>query len=105
MTQVYPHEAWCPRCSVSHPPGTRTCLHCGGPVMPVRLVEEGQRGAAPPPPGPLEIPTRPEIVAPDDDDGGNAADRIARPLRIGIAGIWLVLAIVGALLRACSERG
>ncbi len=26
-----PYEVRCPRCDVSFPVGTRTCLHCGGP--------------------------------------------------------------------------
>lgn len=27
-----PYEVRCPRCDVSFPVGTRTCLHCGGPT-------------------------------------------------------------------------
>ena len=104
MTQFYPHEAWCPRCHVSHPPGTRRCLHCGGGVMPVRPVE-GMRSATPAAPrGPIEIPVPPDIVTEDEGEPAEAG-RVARPLRMGIAALWVVLAVVGALLRACAERG
>ena len=105
MTQVYPHEAWCPRCQVSHPPGTRRCLHCGGGVMPMRPVEGGRIAGPIPARGPIEVPTAPDMVPADEDAEREAAARVARPLRIGIATIWVVLAVVGTLLRACAERG
>lgn len=106
MTDFYLHEAWCPRCRVSHPPGTKRCLHCGGGVLPVRPVEgmrvQQQARVAR---GPIEIPTAPDIVAAPGDQEEDAAAPVARPFRIGIATIWVLLAVVGTILRSCAERG
>jgi hypothetical protein len=105
MIEVYPHEAWCPSCHVSHPPGTKRCLHCGGGVLPMRPVQ-GMRGLQPSVArGPIEIATAPDIVAAPDEEASEAAARMPRPFRIGIATIWVVLAVVGAILRSCAERG
>jgi hypothetical protein len=95
MITSYPQEAWCGRCHVSHPPGTRRCLHCGQPVLPVRpgatTAAAGELGRAVP------------IGAPEEEEA--EAPRGARPLRIGIATLWLILAAAGAILRSCAERG
>ena len=104
MTEIYPHEAWCPRCRVSHPPGTKRCLHCGHGVLPVRPVE-GMRASATMSRGPIEIPMAPDIVSEDAEREQGEMSRVARPLRFGIAAIWVVLAAAGAILRACTERG
>jgi hypothetical protein len=104
MTEFYANEAWCPSCAVSHPPGTKRCLHCGGAVMPLRPVVGMRSATTTAPPGPIEMATAPATA---EAAAGEAAERAtaARPMRIGIATIWIVLALVGSLLRACSERG
>jgi hypothetical protein len=98
MTGTVPYEAWCPTCQVSHPPGTRRCLHCGGPVAPSREGEAVWTAAAPPtgaaPPGHGR-------ASPADDD----AARRARPLQVATAVLWILLAIAAAVARACAERG
>lgn len=101
MTQTSAYEAWCPRCRVTHPPGTRRCLHCGGPVLAERPAAGGiasgpvvRQGAAAPWP----------IEAGEDEEAREPA-RAARPLKIGMAALWIVLAIVTGILRACAERG
>ena len=102
MTQTLAHEAWCPSCRVTHPPGTRRCLHCGGPVLPERPVAGGIA------PGPV---VRPGAAAPwpieagQDEEAREPVVRAVRPLKIGMAALWVVLAIVTGILRACAERG
>jgi hypothetical protein len=56
-----PYEWWCPRCQVTHPPGTRVCIHCGGPVGPERSPGRDRLAAI----GALGWPDRPN--APPDD--------------------------------------
>jgi hypothetical protein len=98
MKPTYPHESWCPHCRVTHPPGTRRCLHCGGGVLPHR-PEAGAREAARI--QPFDRAGGPE---PEDEDAAQLP-RAARPLRIGVASLWLLLALAGAILRTCAERG
>lgn len=105
MTHAYPHEAWCPHCHVSHVPGTKRCLHCGGRVLPVRPGEGVRLAAAAGAPAAFEGGAAPELAAEPADEEQAAAARAARPLRIGVATIWIVLAVVGAILRTCAERG
>ncbi|RIL08139.1 MAG: hypothetical protein DCC71_00655 [Proteobacteria bacterium] len=99
----YLHEAWCPACHVSHPPGTKQCLHCGGRVMPVR------------PGGATSLSAR-EIAAAQEEEmvrsfPENAPEeaqetpRATNPLRLGVAALWLILAVFGAIARTCAERG
>jgi hypothetical protein len=95
--KVYPNEAWCPRCHVSHPPGTRRCLHCGGGVMAARPAETPSLAAQ----REMEMLETPGATA--DEEPAEVA-RVARPLRIGLATLWILLAIAGAILRTCTER-
>jgi hypothetical protein len=94
------YEAWCPHCRVTHPPGTRRCLHCGGPVLSERPSEAGSAV------GPV-LRTGPSAWPPPADAEDDAAEtsRVARPMRIGMAAIWILLAIGTAIVRACTERG
>jgi hypothetical protein len=82
-------------------PGTKRCIHCGGTVLPER-PREGFGSAAP--------VTRPGTAspwpdAPPDDPEADATARAARPLRLGMAAVWVVIGIITFILRACSERG
>ena len=97
----FPNEAWCPRCRVTHVPGTKRCIHCGGAVLPERPAEGAASTAPVLQPGTFT----PWPEAPPDDPEAEKTARAARPLRIGMAGIWILLAIVTAILRACNERG
>ena len=94
-------EAWCPNCRVTHVPGTKRCIHCGGPVLPERPAESFVRAA--PSTGPDAASPWPQ--PPPDDAEAEARARAARPLRMGMAALWILLAIVTAVVRACSERG
>jgi len=99
------YEWWCPRCQVTHPPGTRTCLHCGGRVqksrdaalahdpqaaLEVLLRRPGARDDAGHAPGP-----------PAEDDEPNAG----RASRVGLTLAWLVIAVLATVARLCAERG
>lgn len=99
MTETYAHEAWCPRCRITHPPERKQCLHCGGPVLAHRPPD----GIAPPPrTGPFGMPAPPEA---EEEEAASRVARASRPLRFGFAAIWIVLGIVTAVMRACAERG
>ena len=104
--QVYPHEAWCPRCSVSHPPGTKRCLHCGGAVLPMRPIEGGGRTFATSVPSSIEFPPMPEPV-PDEGPPARGAPppRTVSPLRLGMNVLWVLLFLAVTIVRVCSERG
>ena len=85
-------EAWCPRCRVTWPPEARTCVHCGGRVAPTRaLADDVMQGATPPAASPS--PREAEAAAPRSP---------LRLLRVGIAVLWLALALAGSLLRHCN---
>ena len=87
-------EAWCPRCRVTWPPETRTCVHCGGRVAPTRaLADDAMQGGA---------PAAEEIQGPRDAEAA-ARRSPMRLLRVGIAALWLALALAGSLLRHCNQ--
>jgi hypothetical protein len=96
-----PTEAWCPKCRVTHVPGTKRCIHCGGPVLPERPLQTFGNAPVMRPDTGSPFPEAP----PPDDPEADAAARATRPLRLGMAAIWVLLAIGTAILRACSERG
>ena len=90
-------EAWCPRCRVTWPPEARTCVHCGGRVAPSRaLVEVASQGGRPP-------AAAEEIRTQQQETDASARQSPLRLLRIGIAALWLALALAGSLLRHCNQ--
>jgi len=97
------HEWWCPRCRVTHPPGRKVCVHCGGrvqpsrdaaPVFDPRAALEARLGL--PQPGGEE----PEAAEPAEPQSP-----AARGARIAMTLVWIALAIAASLLRMCQERG
>ena len=90
------YEAWCPHCRVTHPPETRTCIHCGGRV--VRSRSEAAEG-----PG-LFAPRGPLGRVPDlEAEEAPEVTRAARPLRIAVAVLWVLLALAGTLWQHCQN--
>lgn len=105
MAEAHEFEVRCPSCDVSFPPATRRCLHCGGRTGPARFQVAG-------------LP--PELLARDVASGSSesaSVDEERGPLPIGDpeprkpaggwlkAGgslIWVGLAVVFALMRACG---
>jgi hypothetical protein len=87
-------EAWCPRCQVSCPPETRSCLHCGGRVVPSRDPVGGAAEAA---------ARAASAGSPADDAVPLSRGPGLRSLRIGIAALWVILALAGSVLRHCAQ--
>lgn len=93
------YEWWCPRCRVTHPPGTRACVHCGGRVQP-------SRDAAPDPRGALEARLGlPHPTGEEPEPAGEEAPESGRVrgARLGMTLAWVVLAILATLMRLCQE--
>lgn len=101
------YEWWCPRCQVTHPPGTRTCLHCGGRVQKSR---DAAPASAPDPQAALEALLR-RPGSHDDAErapGSPAEDdepNVGRASRVGLTLAWLVIAVLATVARLCAERG
>ena len=106
MENVSQFEVRCPSCDVSFPVGTKRCLHCGArtgasrfqsPDMPPVLSESDQDH---------EEDFRPPLEA-----GGNSdpfTDEAPRSvkrgrLNAGVSLIWIVMALVFTVMRACGE--
>ena len=94
------YEVRCPSCNVSCAGGTRRCLHCGertaaagmGPTPSLRQdLADLQMGSASQP-DPMAL----EEALEEADEGPSRS-----PFRLGISGIWILLAIVGSMYRVC----
>ncbi len=109
MEQVSQYEVRCARCNVSFPPETRVCMHCGGRTGP-SIVEVPDQQPAFGEGGGSGISLRPaggdagnpfvsELEV--DDDNPRLASSLMRS-----AGtlIWVALAILFTLMRACGEN-
>jgi len=88
-----PFESWCPRCKVTWAPGTRSCVHCGGRVAESRTTLASDPFGAEP--GRADAPPRAEDAAPRP---------AMRPLRVGLATLWLIVAVAGAVVRHCARQ-
>ncbi len=80
-----PFEVFCHHCKVSFPIGARQCIHCGG-----RLGRQRFRPSAPAPPQPME----------QMDVGEEGLPR--RGILSPLTAVWLLLAMAGAMYRACT---
>jgi len=90
------YEWWCPRCRVTYPPGRKQCVHCGGRVQTSRdapTVFDPRAGAG--------LPGAPDEPA---EEAGAPEPRAARAARIGLTLVWVALAVLASVLRACQER-
>jgi hypothetical protein len=113
MAEVTEYEVRCPRCNVSFPVGTRTCLHCGGRTMRGEQAASLRRGE--PLPSPFEPRTRgapgepvetglPRPLPVDVEQEEEEQSTRGRLLRAGVTVLWILLAIGFSAARACSER-
>ncbi len=97
-------EVYCPQCRVSHPAGTRICLHCGSrtvrerPQTALRSPAPLAAGGRPSAPGPMRAPSRlPRRPPPRDQESlEELPGRGFSPLSL----IWIVLIVVFAVYRA-----
>ncbi len=87
-------EVHCPRCRVSFPLGTRTCLHCGGrtrkATSPPQMLETAVSTAE-------EAPLPPVEGAEEREESAGQS-----PFRMVTGLIWLVLAVAGTMYRLCA---
>ena len=119
-------EVRCNQCNVSFPAGTRRCMHCGGRTGPSSLSATGglelselpqlsdvfempgetpTRG--PKRAGPLRRRNRPAARkrnrrATPPVDEVEAAEQTGGAGRMAVGGVWLLLALLGTLYRACT---
>ena len=91
------YESYCWHCRVTHPPGTRRCIHCGGPVLDQR-PDSSTRLTTSQGPAPPEIAT-----AEPENAEAEARPQQPRGLRIGVTALWIVLAIAASIYRACTQ--
>lgn len=103
------HEAYCPSCRVSHPPGTRRCVHCGGQVMRERPEDAGG----------MHEPTQTieELVLATEAPGDaldpealetaeqESAKKPAGFARVALSLIWIAVAIGISVYRGCQGGG
>jgi hypothetical protein len=80
-----PYEVFCPRCRVTFPVGTRSCIHCGGRLARDRWQPADKRVTFDEGAGPLED-ERPRIS----------------PFS-PVALIWVLLFVAGTIYRACTS--
>ena len=107
------YEVRCPSCDVSFPVGQKRCIHCGGTLgsrgmKELRLTSmEGLQtsGAQDDSPQGMEgfrPESRPSPAMDEDSDSETSAGRFGF-LRGGMTLIWIVLAGLYSILRACGE--
>ena len=93
------YEWWCPRCRVTHPPGRKVCVHCGGRVQPTRDAALDPRAALE---ARLGLPhaggQEPELAEEEAPESGRM-----RGARLGMTLVWVVLAVLATLMRMCQE--
>jgi hypothetical protein len=99
---VAAYEWWCPRCRVTHPPGRKVCVHCGGRVQPTR-----DAAAVFDPRSALEARLGLPRTGGEEPEVAEEADapesRGVRGARLGMTLVWVALAVIATLLRMCQE--
>ena len=97
-------EVRCSHCRVSFPPEVKRCIHCGerthapGAEPTVEMLHEISLAGA-------DDGTGRPIEAAEPPDLGHEEGEVPKrsPLRMVSALVWIVLAIGGALYRACGS--
>jgi hypothetical protein len=93
-------EWWCPRCRVTHPPGRKVCVHCGG-----RTQTSREAGPILQPGAIVSVPGAAGEAADAGDEADVPESRGARTARLGMTLGWVALAVLATVLRMCQERG
>ncbi len=94
------YESYCWQCRVTHPPGTRRCLHCGGPVHDER-PDSSSRLVTQSGPSMTEAPGQPL----EDSEPADGRPQPPRGMRIAVTALWVLLAVAASLYRACTSGG
>lgn len=96
MRKSSAYEVRCPSCDVSAPPGTRRCMHCGGP-----MIEAGTVALSSAAPESLQ-----EVILRHERAGGDAIeDEEAAPrsgFSRGIGLLWILMLIAVSVYRQCT---
>ncbi len=87
-------EVRCPRCRVSFPLGTRSCLHCGGRT---------RKATSPPQMLEMAVSTAEEAPLPPVEGADEREESVRQsPFRMVTGFIWLALAVAGSMYRLCA---
>jgi hypothetical protein len=99
-----PYEVRCPRCNVTFPVETRTCIHCGGPTSAsgthsvheeeMRPIGIDMSGSAMPRPGERVGDVHEEVEAPS----------VLRSIVNSLGALlWIALLVIFSLARQCGD--
>lgn len=103
------YEAYCASCRVSHPPGTRRCVHCGGAVMRERPEDAGHLREPAKTIEELVVATEAPgaVLGPEDIETGEEEGAKKPPgiTRIALSLIWIAVAIGISVYRGCQGGG
>ncbi len=96
------YEVWCPHCSVTFPPKTKVCLHCGGRTSPDR--PHGSFVGLWETPVLDMVEAAPPGTTHSAEDGTIVQEGSGRRslMRAGMSVIWMVVLAAGYTWRACS---
>ena len=100
MKPASAYEVRCPSCDVSAAPGTRRCIHCGGPVRDSRPDSDTRLTTTPAGEVPMELEA--------EEPGGELETRPQPPrgLRLGVTALWVLLAFaLGGVLGILTSLG
>lgn len=91
-------EVRCENCDVTFPVGTKQCIHCGGRIGRPFVFGRGSEAAADELPDfdPLDERAMEQAEEAEDPQRG-------RGLRFGVTALWLIAALLSALVRACQD--
>ena len=105
MAEAHEFEVRCPSCDVSFPPETRVCVHCGGRTGPARFQVAGLPSET----FARDLASESDSSAPFDNERGPLPMSDPEPrktaggwLKAGGSLVWIGLAVVFALMRACG---
>ncbi len=85
-------EVRCWHCNVSFPIGTKRCVHCGEKIGRPAILGR---------PGDLELGEMP--VFDPTEEAAEAEPQRGRGFRLGVTALWLIAALLSAVVRACQE--
>lgn len=103
------YEAYCPSCRVSHPPGTRHCVHCGGGVLRERPDDAGRMREGEPTIQEVALGTGAPGTVLDPEDLETAEQEAAKKpaglARVILSLVWIAVAVGISVYRGCQGGG
>jgi hypothetical protein len=95
-------EIRCNDCNVSHPVGTKRCIHCGR-----KLGRTPQFGMVAAPTGPTQTAPQPvfeDAFEPATEEEEEEGQGPGLRLRLITGGIWVLLALIGSIYQTCQAH-